>query len=167
MTSLTRSNLPIGLAAIAGLLLAASPAAAQGVDSPQDQKLDVTASVAESCTVTAASLEFGEFDRSAQVLASGAIEISCVTESTFGVELDGGLSGGGEAGVRFMAGGGNPLQYILYSDAPGSDPWEVGEAVPVTITGNGSVPVHGMIPQQADGQSPGEHSDEVTITLVF
>ena len=167
MSSRFRSNVPIGLAAIAGLLLAASPAAAQSVESVQDQKLNVTASVAESCSVTAASLQFGEFDRSGPVLASGTIEISCVTESNFGVALDGGLNGSGDNGIRHMAGAGNPLQYTLYSDAPGGDPWEVDEAVPVTIVGNGSVPVHGVISQQADGQSPGEHTDEVTITLVF
>jgi hypothetical protein len=38
MSSRFSSNVPIGLAAIAGLLLAASPAAAQGVESVQDEK---------------------------------------------------------------------------------------------------------------------------------
>jgi spore coat protein U-like protein len=67
-----------------------------------------------------------------------------------------------------MAGGGSPLQYILYSDTPGGDPWEVGEEVQETITGSESVAVHGLIPQQQpNGQGPGLHTDEVTITLVF
>lgn len=165
MTSRAMSNVPIGLAAIAGLLLVAEPAAAQSV---QDQKLQVTATIGDACTVTSASLDFGSgYDGSAPVIASGTIAISCVTQTQLGVALDGGLNGSGGAGIRFMAGTGNPLQYALYTDAPGSDPWEVGEVVQKTITGNGSVPVHGVIPQQTNGHGPGLHTDEVTITLNF
>jgi spore coat protein U-like protein len=165
MSSRFSSNVPIGLAAIAGLLLAAGSAAAQ---SAQDQKLQVTAVIGDACTVTAASLEFGSgFDGSTPLPASGEIAISCVTETDLGVALDGGLNGSGENGIRHMAGSGNPLRYILYTDAPGSDPWEVGEEVEKTITGDGVVPVHGIIPTQTNGHGAGLHTDEVTITLNF
>ena len=165
MSSRAWSNVPIGVAAIAGVLLATGPAAAQSV---QTQKLQVAATIGDACTVTSASLDFGsEYDGSVPVTASGTIAISCITETQLGVELDGGVNGGGGNGIRFMAGSGNPLQYALYSDAPGSDPWEAGEVVPATITGNGSVPVHGLIPQQSNGHAPGLHTDEVTITLNF
>jgi spore coat protein U-like protein len=165
MSSRFGSNVPIGLAAIAGLLLAAGPAGAQ---SEQDQKLQVTATIGDACTVTSASLDFGsEYDGSAPVGASGEIEISCSTETELGIELDGGVNGSGGAGIRHMAGTGTPLQYALYSDAPGSDPWEVGEEVVETITGTEAVPVHGLIPQQTNGHGAGLHTDEVTITLNF
>jgi spore coat protein U-like protein len=165
MTSRARSNVPIGLAAITGLLLAVGPGAAQSI---QDQKLRVTAIIGDACSVTSASLDFGSgFNGSTPLTASGTIQINCVTETQVGVKLDGGLNGSGGAGIRFMAGAGNPLQYALYSDAPGSDPWEVNEEVQATIQGNGSVPVHGVIPQQSNGHLPGLHTDEVTITLNF
>jgi hypothetical protein len=56
MSSRFRSNVPIGLTAIAGLLLAAGPAAA--AESVQGQKLLVQALVGQACTVTSASLSF-------------------------------------------------------------------------------------------------------------
>lgn len=164
MTSRARWNVPIGIAAIAGPILAAGPAAGQ----VQDQKLLVQAVIGEACTVTSASLDFGsEYDGSAAVSASGTIAINCISETNVGVALDGGLNDGGGGGARAMTGAGNPLQYTLYTDAPGSDPWEAGEVVQATIAGSGSVPVHGVIPQQANGHEPGLHTDEVTITLSF
>ena len=55
MSSRAWSNVPIGLIAGAGLLLAAGPVAAQ----VQNETLTVQARIGDLCTVTAASLDFG------------------------------------------------------------------------------------------------------------
>ena len=57
MSSRAWSNVPIGIAAVAGLLMAAGPAAAQ----VQTPKLQVKATVGQVCTVSAASLDFGTY----------------------------------------------------------------------------------------------------------
>ena len=55
MSSRAWSNVPIGLIAGAGLLLAAGPVAAQ----VQSETLTVQARIGDVCTVTSASLDFG------------------------------------------------------------------------------------------------------------
>ena len=164
MSSRAWSNVPIGIAAIAGLLLAAGPAAAQ----VQDQKLLVSAFIGDVCTVTGAVLDFGSGVSVAEDTdASSEIHISCAIETEVGVQLGGGGKPSGGAGNRTMTGDGADLFYILYKDAPGVTPWETDSEVTATIDGSGSVPVHGRIPQQQNGQAPGLHTDEVLITLNF
>jgi spore coat protein U-like protein len=164
MTSRAWSNVPIGTAAIAGLLLAAGPAAAQA----QSPTLLVQARIGETCTVTSAMLDFGEaIDTEANNDASGSIEIDCLAETSLDVELGSGVHG--QFGNRAMSDGNGspPLLYVLYKDAARSQAWSVGEQVAATINGSGSVPVFGRVPSQVNGHGPGLYTDEVTITLVF
>jgi spore coat protein U-like protein len=164
MSSRIRSDVPIGLAVVAGLLLSAGPAAAQ----VQTEKLQVEAFIGELCTVTSASLNFGSaVNPDVNTDASGSIEIHCATETTFGVALDGGLHFSPFVSSRAMAGGANDLLYTLYKDAGRQTQWGVGETVSATIVGDESVPVYGRIPVQSNGHASGLHTDEVTITLVF
>jgi spore coat protein U-like protein len=165
MTSRFRSNVPIGLAAIAGLLLAAGPAQAQA---PQEQKLLVQARIGELCTVTSASLDFGQSINPEQDTdANGTIAISCAANTSLNVELDGGLQPG-FGGARTMKNGSSTLTYGLFKNAARTDSWDAGGRVPATITGGtGSVTVFGRIPDQANGHAPGLYTDEVTITLIF
>jgi spore coat protein U-like protein len=164
MTSRAWSNVPIGLAAISCLLLAAGPAAAQA----QNPTLLVQARIGEVCTVTSASLDFGDaIDTQANNDASGAIEIDCLSETDLSVQLDGGIHG--QFGNRAMSdGNGSPqLLYLLYKDAARLQAWTVGDLMAATINGSGSVPVYGRVPSQPNGHGPGLYTDEVTITLVF
>jgi spore coat protein U-like protein len=164
MSSRTMSNVPIGLAAIAGLLLSTSPAGA--VDKVQGQKLLVRAQVGDACTVTSASLDFPPYD-GATVAATGGIVIDCVTQTTLGIKLNGGAHAHNGEGQRTMhhSGTGSPLSYRIRKTL-GGNAWETDETVTKTIT-DATIPVFGEIP---GGQSPaasGLYSDEVTITLVF
>jgi spore coat protein U-like protein len=166
MSSRFRSNVPIGLAAIAGLLVAAEPGGAQ----VQDQKLRVEAFVGDVCTVETASLNFGEYIGGSGLEKSGTIQIQCVTETDLQVALNGGLGTNNGGGLRSMKNGGSQLHYILHQDASRSNPWEVNEAVPASTDPNGAaqVTVFGLIP--GVGQPPlvnGSYSDDVTITLSF
>ena len=161
MSSRIRSDAPIGLAVVAGLLLSAGSAAAQA----QSEKLVVQARIGELCTVTSASLDFGAgIDIDVNTDAAGSIAIDCVSQTTFDVQLDGGLQPG-FGGVRNMSNGGPiPLQYLLFKDAGRTQLWVPGDQVPGSA---GTVPVYGRVPTQDNGHAPGVYTDEVTITLVF
>ena len=165
MSSRIRSNLPIGLAAIASLLLAAGDAAAQ---IQQDQKLQVQAFIGELCTVTEASLDFGSaIDPDTDNNGEGQIEINCSTETTFDIQLDGGLNFNASAGARAMSGEGTDLLYIIYKDAARLTMWGPNDSVEETVTGTESIPIYARVPSQSNGHAGGLHTDEVTITLVF
>jgi spore coat protein U-like protein len=166
MLSRARSNIAIGLAAVAAPLLWAGDAGAQTV---QDQKLQVRATIGDVCRVTSASLDFGSgviVGPQSNTDASGEIDINCSAETSVAVKLDGGLQPGSGAS-RAMQGAGGNLLYSLYTDTPGGTPWAPADTVTATINGDGSVPVHGRIPGQPNGHSDGLYTDEVTITLVF
>jgi spore coat protein U-like protein len=161
MSSRFRSNVPIGLAAIAGLLVAAEPAGAQ---SPQDEKLLVQARIGELCTVTSASLDFGQdVNLGANTNGEGTIVIDCTIQTGFDVALDAGSHPIGTA--RAMSDGSSSIFYTLYSDAGRQNEWTVGALVPGES--GEPVPVYGRIPAQENGHSPGLYTDEVTITLSF
>jgi spore coat protein U-like protein len=162
MSSRAWSNVPIGIAVVAGSLLTADSVAAQA----QGEKLQVQARIGELCTVTSASLDFGPgIDIDEDTDAEGSIEIDCATETTFEVELDGGLAPG--FNVRNMTNGSQQLQYVLYTNAGRSEVWAAGARVPGPDGGTGTVPVYGRVPIQSNGHAPGLYTDEVTITLVF
>jgi spore coat protein U-like protein len=162
MSSRFSSSVPIGLAAIAGLLLAAGPATAQ----VQTQKLKVQARIGELCTVTAASLDFGTYAM-AILNKSGTINISCLTATAVNVALNGGQAGNGN-GLRTMKNGSSNLIYSLLKQ-PGGAAWLTDQSVLSPSSTNHSVPVHGQIsPSLNSGPfTDGLYTDDVTITLTF
>jgi spore coat protein U-like protein len=164
MSSRTMSNVPIGLAAIAGLLLSTIPAAA--VDKVQGQKLLVQALVGDACTVTSASLDFPPYS-GGFVEGTGAIQVDCVAATNLGIKLNGGMNGGNGEGQRIMKNGSSTLIYQLFTDSNRSQPWLTNATTVQTTITDGTVPVYGRI---AGGQAVGAsglYKDEVTITLVF
>jgi spore coat protein U-like protein len=168
MSSRFRSNVPIGLTAIAGLLLAAGPAAA--AESVQGQKLLVQALVGQACTVTSASLSFPPYDGAvAGVEGTGAIQLNCVAPTNVSVKLNGGQNGGNGEGQRTLKNGSSTLTYQLFTDSTRSSPWLTNTTTVSagTINGTGSVPVYGKIAGSQPIGSAGLYTDEVTITLVF
>jgi spore coat protein U-like protein len=164
MSSRAWSNVPIGIAVVAGSLLTAGSVAAQA----QGEKLQVQARIGELCTVTSASLDFGSaIDITVNTNAEGSIEIECASATVFDVQLDGGQAPG-FSGERVMSNGASPpLNYFLYKDAGRSQLWAPGDEVPGPEGGTGTVPVYGRVPVQPNGHAPGLYTDEVTITLVF
>jgi spore coat protein U-like protein len=163
MTSRAYSDVPIGLAALAGLFLAAAPAAAQ----VQSEPLRVEATVAGSCNVTSASLIFGAIDLGADNDADGSIDISCTTNTPFSIELDAGINDG-SGNLRWLSNGVSTIEYNLYQDSNRALAWPAGTPVSAPIAGTGSVPVYGTIPQNGTAEhGPGLYTDEVTITLSF
>jgi spore coat protein U-like protein len=164
MSSRAWSNVPIGIAMVGGLLLAAGPAGAQ---SP-NETLTVQARIGELCTVASALLDFGQsIDLDENTDAIGTIEINCASQTALHVQLDGGLNGG-FGGARSMKNGGqHTITYGLYKNAGRTVAWNPGEQVPATINSSGSVSVFGRVPIQPNGHPSGLYTDAVTITLVF
>lgn len=163
MSSRAWTIVPIGL--FVGLLLTAGPAAAQ----VQTETLTVQARINEACTVTSASLDFGQgivLDEDTD--AAGSIEISCAGGASLNVALDAGQNFMPLFGSRTMAGAGGQIMYSLYKDSGRTQAWNVGDPVQAAISsGTGTVPVYGRIPEQSNGHSAGLYTDEVTITLSF
>jgi spore coat protein U-like protein len=167
MSSRVSSNVPIGIALAAGLLLTAGPATAQ----VQNNKLMVQARIGELCSVSSASLDFGQaINPEVNTDATGTVAIDCGgANTTLNVALDGGLSSTGAINRNLLreGGGAAPILYFLFKDAQRSTVWAAGESVPATINGAGSVSVFGRVPSQTNGHPPGLYTDEVTITLSF
>jgi spore coat protein U-like protein len=162
MSSRAWSNVPIGIAVVTGLLLAAGPAGAQ----VQSQKLTVQARLGELCTVTSASLDFGQaLNLAVNTDAAGTIAITCASQTALNVRLDGGLNSSFNG--RAMKNGSSFILYSLYRDSARAQLWDIGQQIPATINGSGTVPVYGRVPSQTNGHASGVYMDEVTITLVF
>jgi spore coat protein U-like protein len=163
MSSRAWSNVPIGIVVMTGLLLPAGPAAAQA----QSQKLTVQARIGQVCSVTSASLDFGQaLNLLVNTDAAGSIAITCASQTPLNVRLDGGLNGGFNT-RNMVKTGASPITYNLYKDAARSQVWLAGDQVAATINGNGTVAVFGRVPSQTNGHPSGVYTDEVTITLVF
>jgi spore coat protein U-like protein len=163
MSSRAWSNVPIGIAAVAGLLVTAGPAAAQ----VQTPKLQVKATVGQVCTVNTASLDFGTY-ASTQLNKSGSIAIQCLTPMAVNVALGAGQAGNGN-GIRTMKNGTSEIKYQLFKDPGFSVAWLTDSTVASPSNANHAVPVYGQIsPSLNSGTlANGVYTDEVTITLSF
>lgn len=158
----------------AAALLAASPrpAAAGSASST----LTVSAHVLDACTISAASLNFGDYDPTAAAdlePAPSNITVQCTNGSTFTIDL--GLGSHATGTTRQMSGGAAGstalLRYELFEDAARTTAWATGTQTHTANTAGAglssyTVPVYGRIPA---GQivSTGNYTDSVTMTVQF
>lgn len=150
-------------AAALTLALAAGPARA-GSDTAD---LTVTANVVGSCTIAAATLDFGDYDPITDKEASTNIELSCTNGTTYSIDLE------GTNADRSMSGGaGESLNYDLFSDAARTVAWDFSTPVSATATNPAAgpsvhpVPVYGRIPAN-QLVSTGVYGDVLTMTVNF
>lgn len=167
---------------LTGLALMFSAMAAQAGPSPQTGSLNVTASVAKSCSITGTSdVAFGAYDPAdanfaAPLDASGSVTIRCTKNTTYDIALGQGANAApGSTCVsplRRMASGTERLAYGLFSDAGRTTTWGCDATNDVTrteTTGPSSpdtVTVYGRIPAGQD-VADGSYSDTVTVTVTF
>jgi len=157
-------------------LLASTPALAAGSATAD---LDVSASVSESCTISASPLAFGAYDpvvanRSTDLDGTGSVTVTCTAGAPVAVRLDQGLNAGvgssDAAPARQMAGSrGGELSYALYSDTQRTQVWGNDDENAVTSEGTGGaveLTVYGRIP---GGQNvpAGDYADTVVATVTF
>jgi spore coat protein U-like protein len=129
MNTLKNLSLVLALGAAFG---AASAAAANAT-----ANLDVSASVANLCTVTTSPVAFGAYVPSGgNVDQTGAINVSCTGGTPYGITLGAGLGSLATVTTRKMTSTtpAGTLNYALYSDSAGGTNWG---ATPVSGTGAG------------------------------
>lgn len=168
----------ISLIAIALLALAAAPALAQTASN----NLTVQSNVVKNCTVSAATLNFGNYDPLVVNAATDldtpqVLSIRCTkgTAAT-SIDMNGGLNFLGTRRMRIGATA-NYLGYELYKNAPRTLLWGTGAVngvVPDASTsknsdltvGGAALTVYGRVPQNQDA-TVGAYADTVVITINF
>lgn len=157
------------LIAAAGLLFANSALAATATTTFQ-----VTATVADSCLVSATDLNFGAYDSVAATALDGTstITVTCTAETPYEIGLD---AGGGTPAVTTRAmtgsdGASTQLDYELYTETSRTTVWGDigGTTVANSSLAGGALDytVHGQIPalQYVPAAS---YLDTITVTIDY
>ncbi len=135
----------------------------------------VTASVNDSCTVSATDLGFGNYDphSGSDLDATSSVTAKCTNGTNYTVGLDAGTGSGATTDNRLMtlSGGTETLSYGLYQDVDRTINWDdVGGTSPVTGTGDGTEQAHTVYGRIAAGQTSavvGSYSDTITVTISY
>lgn len=162
-------RIAIAAAALAAaLLVAPRQAAAQTATAT----LTVTARVVPVCTIANQALAFGDYDTNTATDNDAPvvnITVQCTRGSQFTLSLG---NGGAYTTVRRMTdGGGNYLEYQLFSDAGHTTEWTNPSATQTaSLPGAGlnpyTFPVYGRIRAGQDVPT-GNYADAVTMTVNF
>jgi spore coat protein U-like protein len=137
----------------------------------------VSATVLKTCTVSAASLAFGNYTPGSGALTGNTtINVNCTKSTPYTVELNGGSTAGGTVAQRLLANGpGNTLQYNLYTsntyatifgDATGGST-QSGTGSGVNVAN--ALSVYGQLPDNATNQGavPGTYTDTIQVTVTY
>ena len=157
-----------------GLVLMVATGAEAGVAT---SNMNVTATVASSCSITAGAMAFGTYDPVAgsQIDGSATLSVACskgaITTVTLG---QGGNAAGGSTDLapqrRMKDSGSNTLAYALYSDSGRSVTWGntalVGVSYVSTSAAASNLTVYGRI-HSAQDVPAGAYSDVVVATISF
>lgn len=157
------------LIAAAGLLLANSALALEATTTFQ-----VTATVADSCIVSATNLNFGAYDPAAVKDGTSTITVTCTAETPYTIGLDAGLQSTGATGTsRAMIGDDADttlLNYELYTESGHGTIW--GDTVGTTVAqsaltgGPLDYTVYGRIP--ASQYVPAaNYADTINVTVEY
>lgn len=159
MMKFTMKLAALGMICVGGMAQAAEETA----------NLSVTALVADSCTLTAATaLSFATINTGADTnqATPGSLVVLCTGNRT-GVSVALGEGENASGGTRYMAStGGTTLPYAVYSDAGHAasvDPGEVVYSGDINAAIPQVIPVYGKIP--AGNYSAGLYSDTILVTL--
>jgi spore coat protein U-like protein len=123
---------------------------------------NITATVVDSCAVTASDLAFGTYDPTSVTDKSGAstINVTCSLGTLYTISLDNGTHASGS--TRRMAAGASRLTYQAYKDAGGTQIFgSVLNSLGVSGVGTGvPIPalVYGVIPK-SQNVGAGSYSD--------
>ena len=154
----------LGVAAIAAL--------ASAQDQVKAATLEVSATVANACTVESGSLDFGAYQAGPQAPSlegSGVFNVQCTSPASVEIKLDGGLNeaAGGEARAMKGPGNDNYLNYALFEGSQFSLPWDPGVGILYTVdSGANEFVVDGVIDEGQTAQAGG-YSDTVQIIMTF
>lgn len=167
---MNHQHMKAALIAVTGLAFAA-PALAQ----TDTTTFQVTATVADSCTVAATDLVFGAYDPNAGDLdGTSTITATCTAGTEYDIGLDTGNNGASASGTtRAMVDGGGTvyLEYELYQDAAHSAIWG---NTPGTDTVNNPDAAGGATEHTVYGRIPAgqfvsadSYTDTINVTITF
>jgi spore coat protein U-like protein len=131
----------------------------------------VTVTLSSSCSVSAASLSFGNVGvLNANVDAATNVSVTCTYTTPYQVQLSAGAAPGATTTSRAMTNGAAEVFYGLYQNAGRSTNWGSNLGVD-TVSGTGtgsaqSIPVYGRIPPQTT-PTIGTYSDTVVVTVNY
>ncbi len=158
------------IALAAAALVVASPRSAAAGSATST--LAVSARVLGVCTISTATLDFGDYDPSFPTDRDAPvanITVHCTNGTAFHVDLGTGSHANGAQ--RRMAGGSAEfLNYELYSDSGHSTIWTTGASHTASTAGAGlsdyTLPVYGRI-TAGQNVSTGTYTDSVLMTVNF
>ena len=142
--------------------------------------LAVQMTVTASCTINAATLNFGSVAGTtlATTLQPGSttVSVTCTNASPYSIAMDNGLNVSGSQ--RRMVNGGIFINYNLYTDAAHTNPWTTATSNTACTTtndcylgtGSGSaqtVNIYGTVPATVTAPNTGTYSDTVTMTITY
>jgi len=125
--------------------------------------------VAASCTVSATSINFGNYSGSVLTM-DGTITVKCTKGDAYDVALNAGTTTGATVSNRSMTHSGVNLSYGLYSNASYTSNWgnstATGWVTGVGTGANQTLTVYGQIPaNQYATPETSAYSDTITVTV--
>lgn len=168
-TSIHRRLAMTGLAA--GLCALSVP----GLAATTGTTFNVTATVADSCSITATDLDFSLINPLATGPhdAESAVNVTCTTGTAYTIGLDAGQAVGATESNRMMThtNGVDTLSYGVFQDAARTVGWGgLLDLVPVVGLGVGTTQiytVYGRIPAGQETARVGAYADLITVTLSY
>jgi spore coat protein U-like protein len=142
--------------------------------------LTVQITITASCTINAATLDFGSNPGttlvSSAINGSTTVSVTCTNGSPYSIGMDNGANVSGSQ--RRMKSGANFLNYNLYTDAARLDAWTTASSSTTCTTtnscalgtGNGSaqsVNIYGAVPVVGTAPSTGVYTDTVVMTITY
>jgi spore coat protein U-like protein len=142
--------------------------------------LNVQITITASCTINAATLDFGSNAGTtlvaANIDASTTVSVTCTNGSPYSIGMDNGANVSGSQ--RRMKSGANFLNYNLYVDSARSNAWTTAASSSTCTaanscflgTGNGSaqsVSIYGRVPSIGTAPTTGTYTDTVTMTITY
>ena len=140
--------------------------------------MTVQLTVTASCTVSAATLDFGSTGLLAALInQTTTLSVTCTNTTPYSVGLDNGANFSTTRRMRQGATS-NYIGYALYTDSGRTNAWTTASSSTVCTTanscslgtGNGSaqsITVYGQVPALGTAPTPGAYTDTVTITVTY
>lgn len=150
------------------LSLAVMGVSSVAIAAEETTTFDVTATVTDSCTVSATTLAFGaEVDAQVNTDGTSTLTVTCNSGAAYTIALDGGTAL--DTTARLMDDGATEdLGYQLYSDLGRSTVWDDATGT-VAGTGDGTAidhTVYGQIPAQPTAVAAA-YSDTINVTVTY
>ena len=140
--------------------------------------LTVQLAVTASCTVSAATLDFGSTGLLATLIDQATtLSVTCTNTTPYSVALDNGANFSSTRRMR-MGATANYIGYAVYTDAARTQAWTTASSSTTCTTANScslgtgdgttqSITVYGRVPAVGTAPVPGAYADTVAITVTY